>query len=703
VRNGVQVTFGTDADRTLTLGNDAPGDDFVMDATSTLTLTNSNPLASSGITISLASSKTAVISGILVFDGHATADGRHSLISAAPANSNAIEFRSGARFQATARFDAATGNSAFGRNNGSAGSPFSVVFRNGATYEQGGGINPFGLAAPNSFVTFEPQSRYLFNATGQPSLSGRTYGTLEYNARPAFAGEGASPLVIMGDLIVNQSAVQLTLTGGINVAGNVQVNGSGRLTYQPGEPSPANTGYTIKGDIVVNDNASFIFSPTATTTPPLQLNGARAQTVGGSAGSGAVTFGENGRLQINNPAGVTLLRSLTVQQGLVLTNGLLTTSATNLLTLSSGSSVYATFSGGSSTSFVNGPVARTAVSGLAGELVFPIGKGTAYRPLTLGVASSSTSSATYVAEQVETPPVRNLTTSDPSGSDLLRISPRRFFHLQPLGAASGFAGSVTLSFGPDDFVNNPADAGLVVASRSSTTDLWRNRGRSGNGPGTQPGTGAGGPFVSGSVISAPLDAFSTFSEFTLGATNSTGIFASAINPLPVQLSRFSAQRQGSAVAVNWATASEVNSAHFDVERSLDGREFVAVATVAAQGGTQPTVYSALDKAAPITTLYYRLRQVDRDGTSANSPVVIVAGSGLIAKVLLYPNPARGSINFAVETATPYCVVNQLGQPLLRGTALAGPAKVALDALAPGLYFLELQTAAGHVVQRFEKE
>jgi hypothetical protein len=266
----------------------------------------------------------------------------------------------------------------------------------------------------------------------------------------------------------------------------------------------------------------------------------------------------------------------------------------------------------------------------------------------------------------------------------------------------GFAGRVTLSFGPDDFVNNPADAGLVVASRSSATDSWRNLGRSGNGPDTQTGTGPGGPFVSGSVVSGPLNPFSTFFEFTLGATNNTGIIG-AVNPLPVQLSRFSAQRQGSAVAVNWATASEVNSAHFEVQRSLDGREFVTVATVAAQGGTRPTSYSALDRTAPATLLYYRLRQVDRDGTSAHSPVVMVGGSGSVAKVLLYPNPARSSINFAAETATPYRVLNQLGQPLLRGTAPAGSATVALDALAPGLYFMELQIAAGRVVQKFEKE
>jgi hypothetical protein len=432
VRNGVQVTFSTDADRTLILNNDAAGDDFVVDATSALTLTNSNPLASSGLTLSLASLKTAVISGTLVFDGNTTAAGQHSLVSAAPANSNAIEFRSGARFQATARFNAAAGNSVFGSTNGSSGSPFSVVFRNGATYEQGGGTNPFGLTAPSSFVTFEPQSRYLFNSAGRPALSGRTYGTLEYNATPAFAGDGVSPLVVLGDLVVTQGAVELNLTGGINVAGNVQVSGSGSLAYRPGAPSSTNTGYTIQGDILVNNSASFTFSPSDANAPPLQLNGAQAQTIGGSAaGSGAVTFGDNGSLQINNPAGVTLLRPLTVRRGLVLTSGLLSTTATNLLTLSNTPSGYATFSGGSSTSFVNGPIARTTVSGAAAALVFPIGKGTAYRPLTLNVASSNTVTATYVAEQVETPPVRTLTTSDPIGVDLLRISSAAFSVCNP--------------------------------------------------------------------------------------------------------------------------------------------------------------------------------------------------------------------------------------------------------------------------------
>ena len=149
-------------------------------------------------------------------------------------------------------------------------------------------------------------------------------------------------------------------------------------------------------------------------------------------------------------------------------------------------------------------------------------------------------------------------------------------------------------------------------------------------------TGAGGSSVSGTLTSAQ---FSGFSDFALGATNdlSTSNSFNAINPLPVELVRFEASREARGVAVTWATASEKNSASFEVQRSLDGRAFAPVAMAAAQGrSSQLTAYAALDRAAPAARLYYRLRQVDRDGTLAYSPVVTVAGSGPAAKVLYTP-------------------------------------------------------------------
>ncbi|GAA3983050.1 T9SS type A sorting domain-containing protein [Hymenobacter antarcticus] len=101
-------------------------------------------------------------------------------------------------------------------------------------------------------------------------------------------------------------------------------------------------------------------------------------------------------------------------------------------------------------------------------------------------------------------------------------------------------------------------------------------------------------------------------------------------------------------------------------------------------------------------LYYRLRQVDRDGTFTFSPVATVVGSG-VAKVLLFPNPAHSSISFLAAEATPYRVLNQLGQSLLTGTAEAGSPSINIEKLSPGLYFLELQTATGRMVQKFEKQ
>jgi hypothetical protein len=221
---------------------------------------------------------------------------------------------------------------------------------------------------------------------------------------------------------------------------------------------------------------------------------------------------------------------------------------------------------------------------------------------------------------------------------------------------------------------------------------WTSMGR-----GANTGTANNGAFVEGTLISGPLAAFG---EFALASTEPDV----AINPLPVELTAFSARRQPAGVALNWRTASEKNSARFEVQRSLNGETFATVATVAAAGtSSQPLAYTALDRAAPQGLLYYRLRQVDTDGTASLSPVVTVAaGKG---DVVLYPNPARETLNIIIiaEGATAYRVLTQLGQPVLTGTIEAGAPAVNVSKLAPGVYHFELQTSAGRVVRKFVKE
>jgi hypothetical protein len=127
-------------------------------------------------------------------------------------------------------------------------------------------------------------------------------------------------------------------------------------------------------------------------------------------------------------------------------------------------------------------------------------------------------------------------------------------------------------------------------------------------------------------------------------------------PLPVELAAFEAQQQGTAVQLNWRTASEKNSARFEVERSLDGRSFEQIGTVSAAGNsTAVRTYAFADRQLPTHSgnCYYRIRQVDRDGTADYSPVRAVQLAANAATLALFPNPtvAAATLTGALPGAT----------------------------------------------------
>ncbi len=175
-------------------------------------------------------------------------------------------------------------------------------------------------------------------------------------------------------------------------------------------------------------------------------------------------------------------------------------------------------------------------------------------------------------------------------------------------------------------------------------------------------------------------------------------------PLPVELSGFTAARLPGGVALRWTTASEKNSDYFEVQRSPDGSVFSPIATVAGQGNsTRVSTYASLDRTAPAGAVYYRLREVDRDGETAFSPVLRVSSEAL--GFLIFPNPARATISFqtSAEASTTYRILNQLGQALRTGQTPPGVATLPVNDLLNGCYFLELQTEQGRVIRKFEKE
>lgn len=123
-------------------------------------------------------------------------------------------------------------------------------------------------------------------------------------------------------------------------------------------------------------------------------------------------------------------------------------------------------------------------------------------------------------------------------------------------------------------------------------------------------------------------------------------YTGVISTLPLDLLSFTGALQGNATNLEWTTAQEVNTDKFIVERSIDGINYTEAATVMAAGNTtRETNYNFRDHEAmqqPTSTLYYRLKMIDRDGEFKYSAIVTVSLVALSDRLILSPNPVNGA-------------------------------------------------------------
>lgn len=118
---------------------------------------------------------------------------------------------------------------------------------------------------------------------------------------------------------------------------------------------------------------------------------------------------------------------------------------------------------------------------------------------------------------------------------------------------------------------------------------------------------------------------------------------------PVEWLSFTAELRPQGSLLEWATASELNSDYFDVERSIDGDLFVQIGQVKARGNSQELAeYDYTDRQFPtlgIDKAFYRLKQVDFDGKFEYSPSIELSLRGTSGLNLgAYPNPFTDYIN-----------------------------------------------------------
>ena len=167
-------------------------------------------------------------------------------------------------------------------------------------------------------------------------------------------------------------------------------------------------------------------------------------------------------------------------------------------------------------------------------------------------------------------------------------------------------------------------------------------------------------------------------------------------PLPVKLSEFKSRSiDCKGVQLNWITESEINSKGFNVERSLDGKEFEKVAFISSnQNSSVVREYSYEDVNFKTNgTYYYRLVELDLDGTFKISETIShVYNCFDVTDFSIYPNPTSDKLNLNFNGIKGQVIVMDLldvqGKLVRKVTVDTGnPQELSVKDIAPGFFIL----------------
>ena len=171
--------------------------------------------------------------------------------------------------------------------------------------------------------------------------------------------------------------------------------------------------------------------------------------------------------------------------------------------------------------------------------------------------------------------------------------------------------------------------------------------------------------------------------------------------VPVELTSFNAEVAKNAISLKWATATETNNHGFEIEKSLDNKNFMKVGFVEGHGTTtNRNTYQYIDRDVNTNKYYYRLKQIDNDGSFTYSKIVELNYTTISNFTLSqnYPNPFNPttSIQFSipVESQVTVKLFNAVGQEvsvLVNDQFAIGSHSIKIDAsnLSSGTYIYSI--------------
>jgi hypothetical protein len=193
------------------------------------------------------------------------------------------------------------------------------------------------------------------------------------------------------------------------------------------------------------------------------------------------------------------------------------------------------------------------------------------------------------------------------------------------------------------------------------------------------------------------------------------IFANP-SSLPVELLTFTAEKINDDVLLKWTTANEINNNYFEVERATNlDANFITIGNVKGQGNSNTVInYSLLDKQIITSTnldinkLFYRLKQVDFNGSFIYSNIIIIDLNNTVLndenEISLFPIPANDMLNIELknksETISTIEIADAFGKKIF---TLNSFSKINTSQLSTGVYVLTVKTNTHTYQTKFMKQ
>lgn len=169
-------------------------------------------------------------------------------------------------------------------------------------------------------------------------------------------------------------------------------------------------------------------------------------------------------------------------------------------------------------------------------------------------------------------------------------------------------------------------------------------------------------------------------------------------PLPVKLVNFTCTQNQESIVLNWETASEINTAYFNVQKSYDGKDFTTIATINAKGASSYNYSDQLTtNSLALNTLYYRLQMIDKDGKTDYSNIrTLNFKPQTLNSFNLYPNPAQNQLYFTGSDIKQVVITDNYGRTIKQINNPSSQQAINIQHFSSGLYFIKATLQNGTI-------